>query len=305
MDDAIEGSNEVVEAVEADSTFDFDILVHAVAITTLTLAVVSLVLNLNIVCTVWCGSQPRRYGYFHLVAAFCLTHVFYFVLKALFVGIDSLKLLEVELEIDGLQYVPDFLVCVFGTALLLLTTMTSDGLCNVCVRSKPIRRCWRSFSGLVALALGAGVFIGVLAVKFEVFGSCGLSQAAALLIVTAVYLVAFSLVPAFAIVIFGTINWISDRNSSRPVKAARRAARALDRSATALSVPLLLGFLVLTILRFSRDLDVYETQEEADVTKLITEILAVVVDVLFGLYPVLITCSLGRFCCCRANSEDY
>lgn len=124
------------------------------------------------------------------------------------------------------------------------------------------------------------------------------------MIVTGVYLVTFALIPSFTIVILGTVNWISDRNSSRPLKAARRAARLLDRRVCVLSVPLLLVFLVVTILKFSRDLRIYDDEEESDVTKMVVSVMDIVVDVLFGLYPVLITCSLGRFCCCR-NVEDY
>lgn len=174
-----------VEDVVYESPFEWNIMTHSIAVIVLVLAVLSVILNLNIICTVYCGSQPRRYGYFHLVVMFCLVHMVYFVVKAVHVGVDSLVLLGVaeETRDDGDDLMsrmnamtPDFLTCSLGTALLLLTAMTSDGLCNACVRSKPIQKCWRSFAGFVALIVGVGLFVGVLVLKFEIFGSSGLSE---------------------------------------------------------------------------------------------------------------------------------
>ena len=44
-----------------------------------------------------------------------------------------------------------------------------------------------------------------------------------LLVVYGVYLVCFALVPAVFIVIFGTVNWVSESNSSREAQSADRA----------------------------------------------------------------------------------
>jgi hypothetical protein len=144
------------------------------------------------------------------------------VVKAAFLVIKSLDLVGIDPDyyLDSLKpitgMVHDILIWILGTSLLLLTAMTVDCLSVHAVKSRPIQKCMRVFVGLFAILISIGVVLTTLIFKYGyIFTDLELSPAARLLIVTSCYLLNFVLIPAFFIVIFGTVNWVTDMHSSR------------------------------------------------------------------------------------------
>ena len=171
--------------------------------------------------TICCSRSPRRYGYFHLLILFCLLNVTFFLVKSLFLVAQSLGQLGYVNEFTDVMelhkdFMTDILIWILGTSLLLLTAMTIDCLSVHAVRSKAIQKCLRTFAGCIAILISVGVMITALIFKFNIIISdVGLSVATRLLIVTSAYLLIYVLLPSFFIVIFGTVNWVTDMHSSR------------------------------------------------------------------------------------------
>ena len=279
--------------------------------TTLVCLLVSFLFNTSTFCAVWGNPGLRRYGYYHLLILFSEAHLAYFVLKAFHQVVDTLDRLDLLSDDPGFaafvadispftEMVPDILMCVFGTSLLLLTAMTVDVLVANSVRSGALVKCSRSFWPLLALSTGVAIFLAVFVVKFGHFygDRLDLGEGAVILIVYGLYLLVFSLLPSFFIVIVGAVNWVSDLNSGRPLKEARRTSRKLDHRLCVVSVFVLLLFLVATIMKFSMALQVYQSKETSEITNLVTQGLEVLTDVFYAPYPVVFVCMLGKFCCC-------
>lgn len=278
--------------------------------TTLICLLVSFLFNTSTFCAVWGNPGLRRYGYYHLLILFSESHLGYFVLKAFHQVVATLAELEVISDPGFAAFVsdiepftamvPDILMCVFGTSLLLLTAMTVDVLVANSVRSGALVKCSRSFWPLLALSTGVAIFLAVFVIKFGHFygDRLDLGDGAVILIVYGLYLLVFSLLPSFFIVIVGAVNWVSDLNSGRPLKEARRTSRKLDHRLCVVSVFVLLLFLVATIMKFSMALQVYQSKETSEITNLVTQTLEVLTDVFYALYPVVFVCMLGKFCCC-------
>eukprot|EP00095_Tigriopus_kingsejongensis_P008097 maker-scaffold590_size129399-snap-gene-0.29 protein:Tk08097 transcript:maker-scaffold590_size129399-snap-gene-0.29-mRNA-1 annotation:"amino acid permease" len=199
-----------------------------------------------------------------------------------------------------IRLMPDLNTCIFGTAFLLLTAMTLDCMVSNSIRSKPIIRCFRTFMPFLAFILGIVIFLIVLIAKFNILfeGVFEISPVITIILVNGLYLLTFVLLPAMFIMIFGTINWVSDLNSSRFLKEPKQKTRKLDHQICVLSIFVILLFLVAMIIKFSHELQVYQSKEVSEITRLVHYALTLTVDLAFVLYPVLFMCQLGGYCCC-------
>jgi hypothetical protein len=221
------------------SPFDWNLLTFCTTLFLLSLLALSFLLNLSTACIVCSRSKLRRYGYFHQIIFFCALHVAYFFIKASKFTLDSLALTDVVMGdlysrvISATAALPDALICLLGTNLLVLTSMSTDCLVMSKARrgSSAVVRCSRVTCLLVALVLGSAAFCVALFFKYNVFSTSvdnPLGQRDSMLVVYGVYLVSFALVPAVFIVIFGTVNWVSETHSNRQVKTPHKVGRSLD-----------------------------------------------------------------------------
>ncbi|TRY62024.1 hypothetical protein TCAL_17170 [Tigriopus californicus] len=289
-----------------ETPIDWPLLTYISTGITLGCLVLSVLLNLSSLCAIWGNQRLRKYGYFHLLILFCEVHMAYFVVKSLLsvhLSLEKLGALSqnwIKTWTPVIRLLPDVTTCLLGTSLLLLIAMTLDCTFSNSIRSKPIIKCLRTFLPFVALIIGIMVFLIVLVAKFNMlFDSVfKFSAVFTIILVHGLYMVVFVLFPAVFIVIFGTINWVSDLNSNRFLKEPRRRSRKLDHQICVLSIPVILLFLVATIIRFSHDLQIYQSEELSEITQLVLYSVLLALDVSFVFYPLLFMCQLGGYCCC-------
>ena len=302
---------------------DSNICLMVTAALTIVLLIISLVFNLINLCSVWCPTYLQSYGYYHTLAFFTLIHTLFFIVR--FLGFLDPKNdgrygfafpaeytdMLGSLYETCMPYYWDVLICLLGFSMLLLAVMVVDCLTITCTRSRGCVKCCRSFYLLCAILLSVCVFVAVLILKFKVFDlDFGLSEELMTVTVYGIYLVAFIFIPSFFIVIFGTVNWVTDLNSTRALSPPKRTIKNLDHKLLILSIFVLLFFLVSMILEFSVKLQVFEDDQGL----LLTEWAAVIcwncTALLFGMYPMMFICMLGRYCCCSCCcdvivEEDY
>ena len=295
--------------LEGPSSSNIWLMVSAVL--TLVLLLVSLVFNLINLCSVWCPTYLQSYGYYHTLALFTITHSLFFSLR-------FMRFLDPNLnrqygfdfpadytEILGplyescLPYYWDVLICLLGFSMLLLAVMVLDCLTISCTRSRGCVKCCRSFYLLSAILLTVSVLVSVLIIKFKILGlDMGLSKEMTTICVYGIYLGAFIFIPSFLIVIFGTVNWVTDLNSTRALSPPKRTIRNLDHKLLILSIFVLLFFLVSMILEFSVKLQVFEDDQGLLLTEWASVICWNCTALLYGMYPLMFICMLGRYCCC-------
>ena len=291
---------------------DSNIRLMVTACLTLGLLLLSLVFNFINLCSIWCPTYLQSYGYYHTLALFTLSHTLFFAVR--FLGFLDPKLdgrygFTFPAEyVDAMTpffdacspYFWDVLIWLLGFCMLLLAVMVLDCTTITCTRSRGCVKCCRGFYLVAATVLELIVCSEVLVLKFKVLDLefLELSEEMTTVAVYGIYLVAFVFVPSFFIVIFGTVNWVTDLNSTRALSPPKRTIKNLDHKLLVLSIFVLLFFLVSMILEFSVKLQVFEDEQGLVLTEWAAEICWNCTALLFGMYPLLFICMLGRYCCC-------
>ncbi len=257
-----------------------------------------------------CAASPAKLLYFHLAALFAISNLIYFTGSAVIwttISLDSLGEFELPEEMLSerfLNFSSDFLTCVFGTGLLLLSSMTLDCLASHSVRSISLRKCLDIFNATSSVLLGICAFFAVRLLRDSGNQDCylsflyadvdlGLDYGERQIIAAFILICLFGLLPIVVTFMVGVCNCVTDSASSRPISRSRRAARSLDCRACAVAIPLMLAFIVERAVRLS----LYLSEQDAE-WELALVALMLLKDLLFALVPVIFSCVLGSFCFC-------
>ena len=128
-------------------------------------------------------------------------------------------------------------------------------------------------------------------------------------IIYTIFILVFTVLPIFMVVLIGVSNCISFSASSRKWNYAQRLAIRLDRRYNVASLILLALMLVHFTRKMSEEIDVgsnYESEEEvSDASLIISDIVYLVVDVMMIVFPILLTSVLGKLSCCCLKTNLF
>ena len=128
-------------------------------------------------------------------------------------------------------------------------------------------------------------------------------------IIYTIFILVFTVLPIFMIVLIGVSNCISFGASSRKWHLVQKLAITLDRRCNITTLVLLALMLVHFTRKMSEEIDVgnnNEAEEEfSDVSLLVSDIVHLVVDVMMIIFPLLTACVLGRLCCCFCLKKRF
>jgi hypothetical protein len=273
------------------------------------LLVASLFLNVANICTVASHNGLRSTGYFHLVALFSTINIVYFVIATFMEAITTLSIFQLlPSAIAGLigqnfwllQTISDVNNGLLGLQILILCVMTMEERLNLSRQFyfKPKgQTCFRIFLTFMAfiVAIISLVIITLLRMT-DVFFNAAENELLASLIIYIVFLMTFTCLPAFIIVIIGVINCVSAWHSTRQVPIELKMSQKLDARFAIITTILIMVTVAKLILALAGEIDAYE--ESLQVVLISSYSLERFQDILLILFPLVTTCILGKRCCC-------
>jgi hypothetical protein len=273
------------------------------------LLVASLFLNVANICTVASHNGLRSTGYFHLVALFSTINIVYFVIATFMEAITTLSIFQLlPSAIAGLigqnfwllQTISDVNNGLLGLQILILCVMTMEERLNLSRQFyfKPKgQTCFRIFLTFMAfiVAIISLVIITLLRMT-DVFFNAAENELLASLIIYIVFLMTFTCLPAFIIVIISVINCVSAWHSTRQVPIELKMSQKLDARFAIITTILIMVTVAKLILALAGEIDAYE--ESLQVVLISSYSLERFQDILLILFPLVTTCILGKRCCC-------
>ena len=106
----------------------------------------------------------------------------------------------------------------------------------------------------------------------------------------------FTCFPTFIIVIVGVINCVSSWNSTRYHPIEIRLARKLDIRFGITGFLLIMATVVYLILEMATQINAYQNETQMVIISIYG--LSRFIDILLILIPLMVTCVLGKRCCC-------
>jgi len=252
-------------------------------------------------------SGLRATGYFHLIASFSVFNIVYFVIKLLYLALTTLTsdFINLEFLADWLndngwlkRFFSDLVIATVGLQILLLSVMTIEHRFNLSrhFTFKPRgQTCMRVTMTLIIFALVIvctvlAFLIRNMTLDFDI------TDQSSVLIIYAIYLMVYTCLPIFILVIVGVINCVSAWNSNRYHPIEIRLAQKLDTRFGFIGFLLILATVVYLILEMAPQIKAYES--EAKILQLSIYGLSRIIDIILIIIPLTTTCVLGKRCCC-------
>ena len=116
------------------------------------------------------------------------------------------------------------------------------------------------------------------------------------LVIYVIYLMVFTCLPSFILVIVGVINCVSQWNSTRMNPVDIRLAQKLDKRYNIVGMLLVIATVAKLILDMAQDINAYEDQSYH--LKFWTYVISRLVDFLLLIFPIMTCCVFGKRCCC-------
>ena len=116
------------------------------------------------------------------------------------------------------------------------------------------------------------------------------------LVIYVIYLMVFTCLPSFILVIVGVINCVSQWNSTRLNPIEIRLAQKLDKRYNILGMFLVISTVAKLILDMAQEINAYESQTY--VLQMSSYAISRFVDFLLLLIPFFTVCVFGKRCCC-------
>ena len=128
-------------------------------------------------------------------------------------------------------------------------------------------------------------------------------------IIYTIFILVFTVLPIFMVVLIGVSNCISFSASSRKWDYAQRLAIRLDRRYNITSLILLALLLVHFTRKMSEEVHIVsnnESEEEmTDASLIVSNIVHLLVDVMMIVFPILLTIVLGKLSCCCLKTNVF
>lgn len=272
----------------------------------------SVILNLANISTVASISRLRSCGYFHILALMSAFNVVYFVAKALLVAFITLERLALMPEFISDWYkmnnwmgdmTSDLMFGLVGLQILLLCVMTLEHRVNLSRQFffKPKgQTCMRSFLTILALVLVAVSLTISSLIRFKIFVIFSHDEKPdhilPSLIIYSIYLMIFTCLPAFVLVIVAVVNCVSAWNSTRLQPPEIKLAQKLDWKLAIVGSVLIVALVVTIIVTMAYNINAYANS--GNVLIYLIYGLQRFLEMLLISIPITIASIFGKRCCC-------
>lgn len=310
------GDSSQEELVPAEEVLfvDWTLLEFVALCITIVFMVLSLVLNLSCIGTVAKLGILRTNSYFQIHVIFSTLHIVYFILAFLSRAIHVLGHFELLPESIGIllahhswlfQGLKDLLSCLLGLLLLLLCVMTMEHrmiMSRDYLHKQKRQTCLRTFFTIMAFVLALGTLAVISLIRHTTLlvgheWDWDEDILLAGLINYSIYLLLFTILPAFVIVICGVVNCVTAWNSTRPLTIDQMLTKRLDLRHGLTATPLIAVTIVLFIISMAEEIDAYENVNT--ILTLTTYSLTRAQDLLLTVFPISTAVVLGKRCCCN------
>jgi len=276
--------------------------------------ILSIPVDLANISTIAGHSGLRPSGYFHLVTLLSAFNIVFFILNFLVLALEALtlyelvpqvifKILSVNAWISKALY--DLIVGLVGLQILLLCVMTMElrfDLSRHFYFKPKGQTCMRVFLTLLAFAM---VIIALAVVSLirttDIFWDTTADDneekpLISKLVIYVIYLMTFTCLPSFILVIVGVINCVSQWNSTRLNPVEIRLAQKLDKRYCVIGMILVCATVAKLIIDMALEINAYG--DSKILFQVFSHLVSRLIDFLLLLIPMTTTCVFGKRCCC-------